>query len=138
MATQAVAARNAFVSYAATSSGSLLEIGEVRNFSLDVTQKMIDASSNDSSGWDEMLGGQRSYKLNFEAVYARTNAQQVALRKCLSSGTMRYFEVRPSTSQTALWKGNCFTESYSIKGDYQNIVATNMVLTGTRSLTYTT
>ena len=138
MATQAVAGRIAFLGYAATSSGTAAEIAEVRNFTLNTEQAQIDASSNDSSGWNENLAGQRGWSAQFESVYARTDTEQVALRKSLSSGTVRYFQLRPSTAQNALWKGYAFVENYSIGGSYDNIVLFNMTLRGTRALTYTT
>ena len=135
MASVAVAGRIAFVGVAATSTGVLAEIGEVRNWSVDVTQNQIDVTSNDSSGWVENIAGIRGFTMSWDAIYARTDAEQVLLRKSLSSGTIRFFSIRPTTASAALWSGNGFVESYKVSGAYTDATLHSMVIRGTRSLT---
>lgn len=138
MATQAIAGRIGFLGIAATSSGTSLEVGEIRNWSIALTQNMIDASSNDSSGWNEHIPGQRGWSVNLNAIYARTDLEQVTLRESLSSAATRYWTIRPSTAQTALWRGTGYVENYSVGGQTDDAVVTDMVIRGTRALTYTT
>src|SRR5574338_328852 len=116
MATQAIAGRIGFLGIAATSSGTSLEIGEIRDWSIKVDQAMIDASSNDSSGWNEHIPGQRGWSISISGIYARSDVEQVALRESLSSAATRYYTVRPSTSQTQLWRGTGYVENYSVGG----------------------
>ncbi len=138
MATQAVSGRVGFIGIVATSSGTAGEFAEIRNFALTIDQAQIDASSNDSSGWNEFIPGQRGASLTAEAVYARTDAEQVMLREALSSGVIRNFTVRPSTAQSALWRFNGYIENYGIQGSYDNIQLTNFTVRATRAVTYTT
>lgn len=56
-----------------TSGGSMFGIvpfSEVRNWRIDPTQEMIDASSADSSGWNEFIAGQRGWTFTAETVFA--------------------------------------------------------------------
>src|SRR3990167_10094039 len=106
MATAALHARKGFLGFAATSSGTAAEIGEVRNATFILTHRPIDATSFDSSGWDESIDGSRGATITFGSIYARTEAEQLNLRKTLGStgpGT-RHYPFRPSTAQTQLWR----------------------------------
>lgn len=46
---------------------------EVRNWTLTPTQEVIDASSCDSSGWNESIPGQRGWTFTAETVFASPN-----------------------------------------------------------------
>lgn len=136
MATAGMAGRIGFLGISATSTGTSSEVGEVRNWSIDVTQDNIDASSNDSSGWNEFLAGQRGWQLTAQSVYAR-EADQNLLRESLSSAATRFFTLHPATSATQKWTGTGRIASYKVGGDYNNVVLFDFVVQGTAALTYT-
>ena len=69
-------------------------------------------------------------------MYAR-EAEQNLLRESLSSAATRYFTVRPSTSVSTLWRGTGYVENYSVSGQTNDVVVTDMTIRGTRALTYT-
>lgn len=138
MATQAQAGRIGFLGIAATSSGTSLEVGEIRDWSIAVEQNMIDASSNDSSGWNEQIPGQRGWSVTIGGIYARTDLEQVTLRESLSSAATRYWTVRPTTSASALWRGTGYVENYSVSGNTNDVVVSDFTIRGTRALVYTT
>lgn len=138
MATQAITGRIGFLGIAATSSGTSLEVGEIRDWSIAVEQNMIDASSNDSSGWNEHIPGQRSWSVTIGGVYARTDLEQVTLRESLSSAATRYWTVRPTTSASQLWRGTGYVENYSVSGNTNDAVVSDFTIRGTRALVYTT
>lgn len=136
MATQAIAGRIGFLGIAATSSGTASEVGEIRDWSIKLDQNMIDASSNDSSGWNEFITGQRGWSLTIGAVYARESDQNL-LRESLSSAATRYWTVRPSTLASTLWKGTGWVENYSVSGQTDGVVVFDLTVRGTRAITYT-
>lgn len=137
MATAAQAGRVGFLGIAATSTGTSAEVGEVRQWAIDVTQDNIDASSNDSSGWNEFLAGQRGWQITAQALYAREN-EQVLLRESLSSAATRFFTLQPSTAVTAKWTGTGRVASYRVGGTHNDVVLFDLVIQGTAALTYTT
>lgn len=136
MATGGMAGRTAFLGIAATSTGTSAEVGEVRNWAIDVTQNNIDVSSNDSSGWNEFLAGQRGWQITGQAVYARETEQNL-LRESLSSAATRYWTLHPATSATQKWTGTGRMASYRTGGSYDGIALFDFVIQGTAALTYT-
>ena len=137
MATGAIAGRIGFLGIAATSTGTSAEVGEIRNWNIEVNQAQIDCTSNDSSGWNEVIAGIRNWRITAEAMYAREN-EQVLLRESLSSAATRFFTVHPSTAVTAKWTGTGRIESYTVGGTHDGAALFNMVIAGTAALTYTT
>lgn len=140
MATAGLPSRKGFVGVAATSSGTSAEIGEVQNAELAITHRPIDATSYDSSGWDEFIDGMRGATLTLGAVYARTEAEQLALRKTLGSTgvTSRHWTFRPSTAQNQLWRGQGYLETIgTVFGDVNTVIVTNMQVRITRAVTFT-
>lgn len=138
MATQAIAGRLAFWGYAATSSGAVAEVAEVKSWSIDPKKAMIDVSSNDSSGNNEFIPGQFGWTAKFNGVWSRTDTEQVALRKALIAGTKVFMSLRPSTAATALFKGNIYVTDFNVSGAFNTETLTDMTVQGTGPLTYTT
>lgn len=136
MATAGMAGRLGFLGIAATSTGTSAEVGEVRNWAIDVSQNNIDASSNDSSGWNEFLAGQRGWQITAQAVYARESEQNL-LRESLSSAATRYFTLHPATSASQKWVGTGRIASYRVGGSHDGVALFDMVIQGTAALTYT-
>lgn len=139
MATAGVVARKAFLAFAATSSGTAAEIGEVRNFRMQIEHEPAVATSFDSSGWQEVLEGTRKATVSFDAVYARAEAEQLALRKTVGSTgiTSRHWTVRPSTAQNQLWRFQGFVTSLELTAEENAVVAHNFTITNTRAVTFT-
>lgn len=138
MATAALAGRKAFWGYAATSSGTPAEVAEVKSWSINPTQAMIDVSSNDSSGNNEFIPGQFGWTATFNGVYTASDAEQIALRKALINKTKVYMSLRPSTATTPLWKGNVYVENWTVSGSFDKEILNDLTVRGTGPLTYTT
>lgn len=136
MATAGMAGRIGFLGISATSTGTSSEVSEIRNWSIDVTANQIDASSNDSSGWNEFLAGQRAWSITAQAVYTRGTNQNL-LRESLSSAATRYFTLQPATSASQKWAGTGRIASYRVGGTYDNIVLYDFVVQGTAAVAYT-
>ena len=139
MATAGVIARKAFLGFAATSSGTASEVGEVRNFRLSIAHEPVIATSFDSSGWTELLEGTRDATVTFDSVYARAEAEQLALRKTIGSTgiTSRHWTVRPSTSVSTLYRFQGFVTQLELSAEENAVVAHNFTIRATRALTYT-
>lgn len=137
MATGAKAGRIAFVAVGASTS-AFAEIGEVRNWEINVTHTPIDATSNDSSGWNESIGGQRGWTINSETLYVSGEADQTTIRKSLSSQSLKYFQLRPSTALTQKWVGQGWANSYRVGGSHDQAQLFNFGVQGTGPITFTT
>lgn len=140
MATAAIHARKGFLGFAATSSGTAGEIGEVTNATFTLTHRPIDATSFDSSGYDELIDGTRGATVTFGALYARTETEQAALRKSLSSTgiTSKHYTFRPSTAQSQLWRFQGYVTSLGVVfGGTDAVVVHDVTIQATRTVTFT-
>lgn len=138
MASQAIAGRIGFVGLSLTSTGTSAEIGEIRDWRIQVRREEIDVTSNDSSGWHENIGGIGGWTGTVAAMYARTDQEQVYLRESLSSAATLFFTFHPTTAQTAKWTGLARLTNYDVGGAHDGATLFNCEFVGTRALTYTT
>jgi hypothetical protein len=108
----------------AASSVAGTDLGALRNFNVAVNDALIDGTNNDSSGWMERIGGNRSVEVTAEAVVLSTAAtqNQDLLRSALSSATRQYFRVR-NTSGTSgtIHSGFGFVQDWSQGGSHDDI-----------------
>lgn len=137
MATGAQAGRIASIQVGA-STAALAEIGEIRNWSFNPTHRPIDATSNDSSGWDEFILGQRSFTLEAESLMLRTEAEQITVRKAFSTTGVKTWMVRPSTSQTQKYVFTGWVRDWRNSANHDNAVLQNFSVQGTGAFTYST
>lgn len=139
MATAGLAGRKASLAVmAASSSATTTVLAEVRSYKFSVTADQIDATSNDSSGWKEVIPGRRGFTLDIAAILANTDAEQTTLVKALSSGTKKFFVLTPATSITQKYKFWGDIKSYDVDIKENDVQLKNFSIEGTRALTYTT
>lgn len=137
MPTAGIAGRSGRFSVGATTS-ALAVIGEIRDYRVNPTHRPIDATSNDSSGWDESIKGQQAWTATFEAIYASSEADQKVVRKMFSTANSKYFMIQPSSSKTAKFVGRGWLANYTVGGPTQDAVIFNGEITGSGPLTYST
>lgn len=141
MATKAVAGRKAVVFMTVTSSGTLnaaARIAEVRNWTLTVSETPIDATSNDSSGWEENIDGAKAWNLRAAMANLSTNANQATLVSVFGSTTRKWMTVQPTTAKTQKWAGYSRVVDYEVGGAGPNDLALrNVTFRGTANLRYT-
>lgn len=83
-------------------TGSLCEVkvggvavGELRNYNLDISANMIDATSNDSGGWEESIVGRKSWTASAEYFHIFADAAQTTLLNGILNNTLLTFEFQP-------------------------------------------
>ena len=143
MATAALQSRLGLIALStAASAGGSGAIAELRNCTLTVSRDMIDVTSNDSSGWRNVIPGTASWTARAEALYVpSTSATQYLLRNALSSGSSMSFLFQPSTASGGpySWTGTCHIASWEIGGtDPNGAFATSVEIAGHDSLTEST
>ena len=120
------------------STSALSVVGEIRDYRLTGTHRDIDATSNDSSGWDESILGQRGWGMTFEAIYASSEADQKVVRQMFSTSNLKYWRIQPSTAKTAKWVGRGFLNNFTVGGPTADVVIFGGEIKGTGPYTYTT
>lgn len=137
MATAAQAGRIGAL-FQGNSTSALTKIGELRNWRVNLTHRPIDATSNDSSGWDESIKGQQAGTITFEALYLSGNAAQKEIRKQFSTSGSQTYRLYPSTATTAKWTATGWLSNFSVGGSHDQPVVFNGEIQGTGSFVYTT
>lgn len=138
MATAAVSGRKASVKFGASTS-ALNQIGEASDFEVQIAHSDIDATSRDSSGWNESIAGQRSWTATAKAFYLRGDTAQKAIRNMLSTSgnTAKYWSFQPSTA-TGKWVGSGWITNYKVGGSHDKPFLFDVSFKGTGPVTYST
>lgn len=142
MPTGAIAARAGVIALSTGASAASSEaIAELRNIRIRVNNVQIDASSNDSSGWDEFILGQRGWTATAESLYATSSGNQYHLWvEAVEDGTALACRFFPSTAASAThnWSGSAYIEDYELGGDTAGLFLNNVTIRGNGALTYST
>lgn len=147
MATQAIAGRRGRLTLALSSASTAVAMAEVTGYELTVEAPDADASSFDSSGWNEILPVGRAWDLGFSIVATSANfgAQENSpagfrgfITGAVSARAKRYATLFPSTSATAKWAGAGVFSRIEIQGDVGDVMRAEFQFVGHGPLTYTT
>lgn len=143
MATAAIGSRLGVIALStAASAGGTNAIAELRNCTVRVSRDMIDVTSNDSSGWRNIITGTASWSATAEALYVPSTVDAGYLtRNALSSASSMSFLFMPSTaaSGTYAYTGTAHIGSWEIAGtDPNGAFAFNVQIEGHDALTFST
>lgn len=141
MATAGIAAKTGtlYCTTANSSAGTLHEVLEVMNLSLNVQREDIDATSNDSSGWTETLGGVASFTVAVTGVHNNnTTGQEDAIRAALVDDVGRYFMFMPSTGGGYNWRAFGRVSDWNIGGGTHDKFELTATISGNGALTEST
>lgn len=137
--TAAVTGRSGFLSWStAGSSAATTKVGALQNWTIDVSRPPIEATSFDSSGFDENITGVMTWTVKATLFNYSTDARQKSVRKQLtaSSPLPLFISLYPaSTSKTFQYKGKVNIESLANKGGIKDALMFDISLKGTGALT---
>lgn len=139
MATGAVAGYTGFV-YAGPSTGSLLKLLELREYTINYEMSEIDATSHDSSGYREIIAGIRNWSGSAGFLYAGASSSQEQLVTLLDGGTKADLEFYPagSSSTFPIYTGEAYFTGWSLSGPNEDAVEGSVDFAGTGQLTQVT
>lgn len=139
MATAAFAGYKAIVQTSTASGGSETKIGELRDYTLTGTHDTFDATSHDSSGERERIGGITGWTGSAEALYLDDTASQRQVFDALNGQTKVSFSFMPVGSSSGdHWTGDGFITSHELTGPNEDAAALAIEMEGTGVLTHTT
>lgn len=140
MATAAIAGYKAVVKTSTSSTdGAQTAIGELRDYSLNVVHETFNATSHDSSGERERIGGITDWTGSAEALYVDDNASQRQVFSALNGRTKIDLSFMPVGSSSGdHWVGEGFITGHELTGPNEDAAALAIELEGTGVLTLTT
>lgn len=136
MPTAAIPGFNAVLAIS-TDGGSVYNtIGELKDFTLTIEHNLINATSKDSAGWEEMIPGLKKWSISGGALYLNANAGQDAAYDALVNGTKIKLRMRPRVSTGwDQYVGDAYIDNWEIANPLDDAVAVNVSATGTGALT---
>ena len=139
MPTAAFAGYKGLVTTTTSTGGGKTKIGELRDYTLTNTHDTFDATSHDSSGERERIGGITGWTGSAEALYLDDNASQLQTFTALNGQTQVDFTFEPVGSTSSdHWIGTGFITGFEISGPNEDAAAVAIEMEGTGAITATT
>ena len=139
MATAAIAGYKGVFLLSTSTGGTPADVAEIRNFSISVEHAEIDATSHDSSGDREIIGGIGSWSATAEYLHVQANAGQILLFDSLKARNKILAEFYPTGSSSDGWyHGEGFLTSFELGSPNDDAAATNIGFAGSGVLQLTT
>ena len=140
MATAAIAGYKAIVKTSTAAGQSQTKIGELRDYTLNTTHDTFDATSHDSSGERERIGGITGWTGSAEALFVDDDASQRQIFEALNGQTKINVSFLPvgSSSANDSWEGTGFIAGHELTGPNEDAAALSIEIEGTGVLTLST
>lgn len=114
-----------------------VEIGNIKSSDVNIENDKIDATDNDSAGFNEGEYGQTQFTVNATMNYDKADAAQLELQAAAEAKTKKFFRVRPtSTSGEREMSAQCIITSYNITGDTTSIAEVSFTAESDGVVTY--
>ena len=139
MATAAIAGYKGAFFFSTSTSGAKTRMVEVQDFTLTVEHSEIDATSHDSSGTREVIGGISSWSGSADVLMVLSSGgpgSHNAAFDVLIAKTLVDFEFIPTgSSSDGYYEGQGFFTNFELGSPGEDALATSLSLVGTGSLT---
>jgi predicted secreted protein len=113
-------------------------IAGFRTFTLSINQATIDATSADSSRWDELIVGRRSAVLDIDVLYIYDDIAQKVLDEHINEGSPAAVTVVLTMPDGRTYTGEGIVTSLTYNIPYEDVVTAAASISITDGLTTTT
>jgi len=121
---------------AITAGGTLATIGHTTSASMSLSMDTPDATSKDSSGFSEFIGGVRSGEISFEGLVDHTDAAgSDAITGYLVGRTKIDWSFSTGTTGDEIYSGSGFISSCEISAEMESPVTYSGTITITGTIT---
>ncbi len=123
----------------ASTDGSEANIGHTTSCSLSLSVDLPEATTKDSSGFQEVIAGVKSGEISFDGLVDYTDSQNAAeLNDFLLNRTKLFFEFGTSTTGDQLISGAGFLSSLEMSAEMESPVTYSGSITITGTITTAT
>ncbi|MBD1372498.1 hypothetical protein IC620_09025 [Hazenella sp. IB182357] len=119
--------------YLSKDNGTTYEaIASIKDSTLTISQKELEASSFASNGWMEYLPGMKEWELEAEGIYIHGDTVQESLYDALVNGSVVKVQLFPKdgTGNTG-YEGEAFITSFEVNNAVDDIVTLSATFRGT-------
>ena len=99
-------------------------IDNLTDLSFEVNNKLINVTSKDSLGWEEMLAGQKSASFSGSGIvdFADTGVTPDEIFTALVAGTLGTFEASDAVTGSKKYTFSAFYDKFSISGGVEDAI----------------
>jgi predicted secreted protein len=131
MATQAIAGYRALLNISTSTGGSLSQVAELKDYTLDVSHQEIDVTSHDSSGSREIIAGIDQWTGSGEINYVVASSNHKALFDVMVGKTLVDFEFIPTgSSSDGYFSGTGYVSGFSMNAPTEDALGASVTFTG--------
>ena len=139
MATSALQGYKGLMLTSSSAGGSVTAIAELRDYTLSIEHTPIDATSHDSSGSREKIGGIDSWSGSAELLHVQGNATHQNLQDRITGKEKIEFEFHPTgSSSDGNYQGSGFVTGYDLGSPNEDALNASVTFEGTGTLTRST
>lgn len=139
MATSALAGYKGIMLASSSAGGPVTQIAELRDYNLVVEHTPIDATSHDSSGSREKIGGIDSWSGTAELLHVQGEATHQNLHDRVTGKEKIEFEFHPTgSSSDGNYSGSGFVTNYDLGAPNEDALNASLSFEGTGTLTRST
>jgi len=113
-------------------------LGGTRAYTLTMNQEVIDTTSDDSSRWEELLPGRRSWAIDTEALYIYDDTAAIYLEEHVTEANPAAVTVILTMPNGRTYSGDGLVTSIVISRDYEGAITASVSIRGTDALTTST
>lgn len=122
-----------------STDGSEANIGHTTSCTISLSADLPEATTKDSSGYQEVIAGLRSGEISFEGLVDYTDSQNAAeLGDFLLNRTKLFFEFGTAASGDQVYEGAGFLNSLEVSAEMESPVTYSGSITITGTITTST
>ena len=136
MATAAIAGYKALLFTSTSTGGTLAQVAELKDYSIDVSHAEIDVTSHDSSGTREIIAGIDQWSGGGEISYVVASTQHQSMFDVLIGKTRIDFEFHPTgSSSDGAFSGQGFISGFNMSAPTEDALNASLTFVGNGQLT---
>ena len=118
-----------------TLSAETAALAESRNFTLNMSQGLIDITSRDSSQWREVLAGTREWSIDFDGLWVYNDLAKKYIMYHYTDHSPATLTIVLTDANAITFTGECYVESLTLPAPYEDVATFSGTLRGTSTLT---
>jgi len=135
MATSAIAGYRALLNVSTSTGGTLAQVAELKDYTIDVSHAEIDVTSHDSSGSREIIAGIDSWEGSGELNFVIENTNHQGLFDVMVGKTKIDFEFLPTgSSSDGYFTGEGYVSGFSMSAPTQDALGASVTFIGNGQL----
>ena len=136
MASNGIAGYKGVLALSTANAGTMSDIAEIRDFTIDQQMSEIDVTTHDSSGYRDVVAGIVSWSGSATLNHVQTSTDHKGIWDVLNGKTQVDAEFYPTgSSSDGYYSGDIYITNYSINSPNEDALTASFSFVGTGAIT---